>query len=129
MQLAPPDPPPPLDQALRLIVEGTASARSGDDFFHALVRSLATALGFRFGMIGALPPGVTDRVRTLAVWGGNSFVPNFEYALEGTPCAKIVGRIFCYFPSDVKTQFPRDQMLQQMGLQSYAGAPLFAYDG
>jgi PAS domain S-box-containing protein len=120
---------PSADEALRQIVEGTAAA-TGAEFFRALVRHLAGALGMRFAFVGELlrpengrPPG--ERVRVLAVWAGDQFADNFEYDLRGTPCENVVGHDLCEYPRGVAALFPRDGMLLQMGVESYLAAPLF----
>src|SRR4051794_21398206 len=92
------------EEALCRIVEGTG-ATTGRDFFRSLVRHLAGALGMRWAFVGELVPvgdagtesagtelagagsaGIggppvdrSERVRTLAVWAGGDFAPDFEY--------------------------------------------------
>jgi signal transduction histidine kinase/ActR/RegA family two-component response regulator len=56
-------------------------------------------------------------------------LPAFEYALSGTPCARVAGQNLCVFPQDVQAQFPADHMLVEMGIQGYAGCPLFDHAG
>jgi hypothetical protein len=81
--------PVSLDEStLRLVVEGTAS-ETGSDFFKALVRNLAAALG----TAGAW---VTEyllkekKLRALAMWLNGEYVEHYEYCLQGTPCAPVV---------------------------------------
>jgi diguanylate cyclase (GGDEF)-like protein/PAS domain S-box-containing protein len=51
--------------------------------------------------------------------------PNIEYALAGTPCENVVGRELCVYPQGVQALFPRDVLLAEMGVESYAGMPLW----
>src|SRR5712671_3128528 len=52
---------------LRAVVEGTAGS-TGEQFFHDLVRHLASAIGVPFAAISEFA-GANTRVRTLAFWG------------------------------------------------------------
>src|SRR5262249_55811982 len=74
-------------------------------------------------------PGAPDMVRTLAVWSGEDFAENFEYALKGTPCESVILQRACYYPSGIQQAFPEDLILAQMGVHSYLGAPLPNRDG
>ncbi len=49
---------------------------------------------------------------------------NMRYDLAGTPCAKVMGREVCVIPENVQQLFPKDQLLVDMGVVAYAGAPL-----
>jgi hypothetical protein len=66
-----------MQQALRAIVEGTATA-TGTDFFYALVRELAQALNVCYAFVCELLP-CKRRVRTLAFWFNGQFKDNFEF--------------------------------------------------
>jgi len=111
-----------LGQAIRALLEPTAKA-AGPDFFRGLARGIAKSLGVKAGFVGTLVP---DRraVYTQAVWWGDSFIENFEYPLPGTPCENVIGRAVCFFPERVQELFPGDEMLVQMGIQSYLGVPI-----
>jgi PAS domain S-box-containing protein len=112
------------EAALRLIVEGTASA-TGDEFFRALVRSLASVLGVQYAFISELADEIGTKGRTLASWIGNEFGEDFEYDMDGTPCGQAVREGFCFYPEGVVSHFPADPLLEEMGVESYAGVPLF----
>jgi len=114
------------EEALRFIVEGTASA-TGEDFFKLLIGNLASALGVRYALIAEFEGPPPDAVaRTIAVWAGDDFAENFEYNLAGTPCAEIytgenqdLG--VCFYPEKVRELFPEDEELQHMDAESYIG--------
>ena len=116
------------ESLLGAIVEGT-SGSTGDEFFRSLVRHLSLSLGIRYAFVGELTGPGKDRVRTLAVWSGAEFGSSFEYALAGTPCQNVVGRTMCMYPAQVAQQFPEDPLLADMGVESYAGIPLFSSSG
>ena len=90
--------PVSLDEStLRPVVEGTAS-ETGSDFFKALVRNLATALGTAGAWVTEYFPK-EQKLRALAMWLNAEYVEHYEYCLEGTPCAPVVenrGRPVCF---------------------------------
>ena len=113
------------------VMEALARANSSDDpdaFLQACVRNLARAYGARYAFVGLLQP---DRqgVITLAVWAGDAYAPNFEYALDGTPCKDILDLKKELIPRDASLLYADDAMLVQMGIESYFGTPLIASDG
>ncbi|MHC4528309.1 MAG: PAS domain S-box protein, partial [Planctomycetota bacterium] len=111
-------------EALKLIVEGTASA-TGEDFFRSLVRALASAFDFRYAFVGEITGAKKDYIKTLAVWADDDFAANFEYELAGTPCQGVVGQKLCFHPKGVQKQFPQDHLLVELEVESYLGVPLF----
>jgi PAS domain S-box-containing protein len=124
-------PRPGAEEALRRIVEGTAAA-TGRDFFRALTRHLASALGYRYALVGELISPKPARIRTLAVWSadaadarGGRFVDNFDYLLANTPGEYVVGKKACHYPQAVRHLFPDDAVLERLGVDSYLGVPLF----
>ncbi len=114
-------------RAIQAIVRATAG--SGEQFFRALVAELGKVLGVRYALAGVLLPGAPERVRTVALWSQGALMENFEFELEGTPCANVAGKGFCHYPSDVQRQFPRDKLLADMGVVSYLGIPLYSSSG
>jgi PAS domain S-box-containing protein len=56
-----------------------------------------------------------------AAWSEGAYLPPYDYDLDGTPCAEVLARGMCHYPTGVADQFPRDQMLAEMGIESYAG--------
>jgi len=112
--------------ALAAIVEGTAEG-TGGAFFQKLVQHLARAVGVRYAMIAEFAG--KNRVRTLAYWEHDRPAENFEYDLAGTPCEDVVRGNLCHHPTGVRTKFPNDLSLTEMGIESYLGVPLAAPDG
>jgi PAS domain S-box-containing protein len=112
---------------LRAIVEGTAGS-SGEEYFQALVRHLASAIGVPFAAISEFA-GVHTRVRTLAFWARGRIQENFEYDLPGTPCEDVMRGRLCHHPAGVKDRFPQAKPLVQLGVESYLGTPLLDNEG
>jgi two-component system, sporulation sensor kinase A len=118
------------EQILRSIVAGTVSA-TGVDFFRSLVRSLADALDVRYAFISECMDAPPTRVRSFAFWQGNEFGDEFEYALHGTPCERVIGsNSYQCFPAQIQSLFPEEKAeLEAMEAQSYAGIPLLTSTG
>ncbi len=111
------------DNALRLLVEGTAAV-TGDDFFRSLARHLAAALNVRYAFVAECTTPANTCVRTLAFWLGADFGENFEYVLAGTPCEQVIGGAVCYHPNQLRALFPQDRDLDPLRAESYLGIPL-----
>ena len=116
------------DVALRTILEGTAT-ETGDRFFAALVENLAKALNTHGAWVTEyLHEG--RRLRALAFWLGGRWVPEYETAVDGTPCQAVVdGRRLVHYPDKVVEIYPDDPDLRDMGAVSYMGVPLLDRDG
>jgi transcriptional regulator with GAF, ATPase, and Fis domain len=112
------------DAALRSILEGTAT-QTGEQFFSALVFSLANALGTAGAWVTEhLTAG--QRLRALAFWLNGEWVEDFEYAVAGTMCEAVIReRRMVYYPHQGLDLFP-DNAFQAV---SYLGVPLLDLDG
>ncbi|MCI0597251.1 MAG: PAS domain-containing protein, partial [candidate division Zixibacteria bacterium] len=117
-----------VEKALRAIAEGISSS-TGVNFFRSLVRHLASALGVKYALVAEVTDEKQERVRTVAVWTGDDYAENFEYALAGTPCENVVGKSLCLYPSGIQGQFPDDAILKEMRAESYLGTPLMDSNG
>ena len=115
------------EEALRLIVEGTASV-TGSNFMHSCVRYLAEVLQVRYALIGELVDAAPTKIRTLAVWNGEGWAQNSEYELVA-PAKNVINGTTCYYPQDVQALFPNASELVKLNVQSYLGIPLIDFDG
>jgi diguanylate cyclase (GGDEF)-like protein/PAS domain S-box-containing protein len=96
------------------------SADTGESFFRSLVAHLARALEADIALVGEIDPQRPTHVNTVAVQRGDMAAVNYEYQLEGTPCATVLQqRRLCTYTREVWKRFPRDA-----GIESYVGAPL-----
>ncbi len=112
------------DQAINSLARATHLMKF-DEFLKESARSLAQLYGTRFAFVGRLLP---DRahVQTLVVWAGDQFVDNFTYSLEGTPCKDVMDLKMELVSDSAGARYPEDEMLIQMGIQSYFGHPMVA---
>lgn len=115
-------------EALRSIIKGTA-AHTGEEFFRQLVKHLALALNTQAAWITEILRK-EQRLRAIAFWMDGSFVKEYEYAIEGTPCEVVLEKKdMLHIPKDVINLFPDDPDLKVYKAMSYLGAPLIDYDG
>ena len=105
------------------IVKGVAGT-TGERFFSSFVEHLAVALGVDYAFVGQLIEKNEPTVSTIAVYGDGTFLDNFEYGLNHTPCKNVATRRkFCSFPNEVRQLFPQDRLLEDLGIDGYAGVP------
>ncbi|MFW9261400.1 PAS domain S-box protein [Nostoc sp. CALU 546] len=116
------------EQALRLIVEGTA-AKTGDEFFNSCVRYLAEVLQVQYALVTEFGDEPKTKVRTLAFWCGGTINENLEYDLQGTPCEHTLQGNMCHYPQAVQAAFPQDADLVKMNAESFFGVPLTSSSG
>jgi len=116
------------DEILRIISEGTASAK-GEEFFRSLARHLASALRVKYAFVAECTDATKTRVRTLAVWNGRRFIDNVTYGVAGTPCEHVMDGEVCLHPTSVQTLFPRDHGLASWNTESYLGVPVRGSSG
>jgi PAS domain S-box-containing protein len=114
--------------ALRTILEGTATV-TGEPFFEALVAKLTEALGTHGAWVTEL---VADkrRLRGLAFLMDGEWIRNYEFDIDGTPCATVIeSSQLIHFPDRLLELYPGDPDLREKGFVSYLGVPLLDVDG
>ncbi len=117
-----------LDAGLMSAVAGI-DTRSGEPAHGALARQMAGALGTKYAFVGCLKePGGTT-VQLLGAWAGDGAGRLFEYDAKGTPCEVPVRGGTCQVSSRVQQQYPTDEMLIEIGAESYLGVPVFGAAG
>src|SRR5690554_5124723 len=97
------------------------SAAHGDAVLPELARLLATLVDADWAFIAVRDHDAARRMHVLASWLDGELRENFDYDLENTPCACVVGQQFRIFPEGLLEQFPRDDGFAELGMQSYAG--------
>lgn len=112
------------EQALRLIVEGTAG-KIGDSFFKSCVQYIAQVLEVRYALIARFVDSEKLSAQTLAFWAGDEFGDNFIYNLVGAPCENVYTKgDLCLYQNSVQSLFPKDADLVMLQAESYAGLPI-----
>lgn len=117
-------------QAIENIAAGVSSS-SGREFFDQLVLHIGQLFKARYAFIGLLNQDNPDEktIRTLSICSNNEIVENITYALKDTPCDNVMGQDICIHACDVQQLYPKDFLLQEMGIEGYIGAPIFEPDG
>lgn len=104
------------------IIEGI-SYSYGDDFFHKVTLTLNKVVAADYTFIARVDKA-KQLSKTDVLVANGIIVENFEYSLKNTPCAKVVDNTVCYYPKDVCSFFPDDQLLIDMNIRAYIGTPL-----
>jgi len=107
-----------------LFLTETGYLERGEDFFLSLAKFLAKILETDYVCIDRLR-GDNLSAETVAVYYDGRFEDNVTYTLRDTPCGILLGKRICIFPSDVRSLFPKDDVLQEMNAESYIGTTLF----
>ncbi len=112
-----------IENILLNIAEGVSGA-TGKTFFDTLVEFLARAIDVDHAFVGRLSQN-GELIKTVSFFSKNKIADNFEYLLKGSPCENIVGKSLDIYEKNVTELFPEDTALKEMGIEGYAGAPLF----
>jgi two-component system, cell cycle sensor histidine kinase and response regulator CckA len=99
------------------------AATIGADFFRAIAKSLADALAADCVLIAEFVGGQSERYRTLAAWMDGE-PAHFEYDLAASAGAQLLLGKPCLWRNDVRTRFPEDQLLADVGAQACIAVPL-----
>jgi len=101
---------------------------NGQGFFDALVNFLGQTLGVDYVLVGKLhdAPGWAE---TTALYAKGAVAANVRYKLAGSPCESVIGKNYCWYPEGIQQLFPEDDLLVEMGVESYAGIPLWDSGG
>ncbi|MFT7686798.1 MAG: PAS domain S-box-containing protein [Candidatus Azotimanducaceae bacterium] len=115
-----------LDTAMMKVIEGTRQ-KIGDDLLAAVVKTIASVIDVKYVYIGV----VVDKnlMRTAVVCRDGQIIDNFEYAIEGTPCENVIESQTCLYPEALQSLFPMDELLVELGIESYLGVPMLDAKG
>lgn len=116
------------DETLRRLLEGTA-AETGQPFFAALVKNLASALN-TYGAWVTEYLADCRRLRALSFWLGGDWLDHWEIDIDGTPCEQVIKNVrLIHHPDSMMELYPRDPEIQAVRAVSYMGVPLLDVDG
>ena len=102
---------------------------AGDpEFFNALVRYLAHALGVGHAFVAELTEAAA-RVRTIAAYADGDIVANFERRLSGSVAEQVIHEGLCVYPAKVRRVIANDPELHLVGAESCVGAALHGAGG
>ncbi|MDB5729115.1 MAG: hypothetical protein JWQ00_2320, partial [Noviherbaspirillum sp.] len=112
-----------LESAVLKVAAGV-SASSGTEFFEHLARSMAEALGADAACVAKWLPGEPRTARVISSVVDGQVMENRDYAVEGTPCERLLHDAFCIVPENAAERFPRAALLVDLGAQAYVGRRL-----
>ncbi len=110
-------------QEIVVKVARAVSTGVGSEFFDLLTSNMVEALGAHGGLIGRFRRA-EHSIDTISFVSQGELMPNTSYGLGGTPCAEVMKGRICVFESGVSQLFPDDHLLQEFGIEAYAGLPL-----
>ncbi len=117
-----------VDAALRTILEGTAT-QTGTEFFQALVKNLAFALNTHGAWVTEYFPE-SRRLKALAFWMGDQWLDDWEMAVDGTACERVVDeRRLVHIPDNLLDIYGDNPEVRAIGAASYLGMPLLDLGG
>jgi len=116
------------DKRLFEVMKGT-ERHSGTDFLESSIEAIAKMLGIDYAFIGKLIGGKQASVRTLSFWEKTRIGNNFTYQLAGTPCENVIDKCQILINKGVQEKYPKDEVLKQIGIESYFGTPIYYHNG
>jgi signal transduction histidine kinase len=106
------------------VITSGVTAKTGNEFFRELVRSLCQALKAHTVFVSEIDTAKYE-ADVLALWSGGQFGPTGPFALGGTPCESIMDGNIAAFSSRVAELFPAARpILEHLGTKSYLAIPI-----
>lgn len=118
-----------LERALKALAAISAPSRSTEDFYRICVEHMATAYGTRYALIGLFSDPSKSRITTIAGYVDGKHIDPITYPLYGSPCQDVLCVDKIFVPSGLIEKYPEDEMLIELGLDSYFGSALKNADG
>lgn len=102
----------------------------GINYLKEIMKRFAELYQFDFAILGEPSSPNCEVIQTTLMWSHGTFKENISYDLTGTPCENVLGGDqICLYDRDVSAAFPKDTMLQEMGVSSYVGSRLLSPEG
>lgn len=111
-------------EAAMITVAASVSAATSNVFFEQLAFSMAEALGAKGAFVAEFLPGEPIMARSIAAVVDGALVPNFDYAIAGTPCEGLLTADTCVLAEQVIEQFPHFDRLMALDAQACVGRRL-----
>lgn len=104
------------------------AASTSTDFFNQVSKHISETLLMDYVFIGELQNGI-EEIKVLGGFGKGEILNTLEYKLADTPCENVIDKKLCCYPDGVQNLFPKDELLKNMGIEGYIGAPIFTKNG
>lgn len=113
------------ERLMHLLTNATSDV-TGEAFFKRLVQQLSLALKLK--CVCLVQHKTEDQkirsCQTIGVSFDGEVVPDFEYAVEGSPCEHAIGPEPYMIPAGVAAAYPQDAFLTEHGIESYFSLPM-----
>ncbi len=116
-----------MELLIKDIIKGI-SRSYGESFFSTIALQLDKVIQSDYTFIARIDP-VAESSHTVALVAHGKVVDNFTYALADTPCQEVSDNSICVYPCSVAQLYPKDQLLLDMKIEGYLGAPLQSSTG
>jgi len=113
-------------QQLQVVANALTSGRQSR-LLNAVARAAAELAGADYAFVARINGDGTATVS--AYYPNQDTFKGLTYALEGTPCETAMANSGCFVGHGVAQRYPRDQMLEERGIEAYYGQPLATSDG
>ncbi|MFC0445365.1 putative bifunctional diguanylate cyclase/phosphodiesterase [Pseudidiomarina halophila] len=117
-----------LDKAFHLLAENLRE-RSELKFIEHLTKLLSELLRADHVMVSEIFETDIARAHVVSFYSRGSHLQANSYDLHGSPCETVISTGSCVYSEGVCKTFPNDEMLQQLGAESYVGVPMLTVDG
>lgn len=97
----------------------------GGDFFQQLTKITADILNVDFAVMGKFDGFQENKIDALAIYHRGEFLDPMTYSLDNSPCATVIGKQSEIYATAVQSIFPDFALLKTLGVDGYAGTPLF----
>ncbi|MCV6575535.1 MAG: EAL domain-containing protein [Cohaesibacter sp.] len=112
-------------RAFQALLAISAPSQTQDAFLRRCVEQISTAYGSRYAFIGMFQDmSSRSHIQTISCFADGQLTDNMVYPLCGSPCQQVLKRGELYVASGLMDQYPDDDLLIEMGLQSYYGSVL-----
>lgn len=109
-------------QALLAISEPSPSTEA---FLSRCVEQMSKAYGSRYAFVGMVQNlSKRSHIETISCFANGEVSPNMTYPLCGSPCHDVLEKGELYIPAELALQYPDDDLLHEMQLESYYGSVL-----
>lgn len=109
------------ENALQKIIQVIGDKSKGE-YFNAMVMALNEVFSADYLYIGKLASH--QKMETIALSKNGKLIENITYSLKDAPCESVIANKTCIFTDQVRSKYPQDQLLEELGINGYIGVPL-----
>ena len=115
------------ENILQKIAEGITSS-IGDSFFKSIVQFLCETLKVDYAFIAKLSED-GKYANSLAFWGNDKFLDNFDYQLKNSPTRYVIKKGKTTLIENIHREYPNDKFAKSLRIKNYLARPLLNSNG